>query len=48
MLFPVRLSVLLCLLGVAPAFAFSGRVVGADGTPLAGAEVSILGRSARS
>ena len=45
MLVPVRLSVLLCLLGVAPAFALTGRVVGADGTPLAGAEVSILGRS---
>ena len=42
---PCRLAALLCLLSVAPAFAFTGRVVGADGTPLAGAEVSVLGRS---
>ena len=32
------------LLGATPALALTGRVVGPDGTPVAGAEVSILGR----
>ncbi len=39
------LALLLSLFAVAPAFALTGRVVRPDGTPVAGAEVSILGRT---
>ncbi|HUU34491.1 MAG TPA: TonB-dependent receptor, partial [Vicinamibacterales bacterium] len=38
------LALLFLLVVAAPALALTGRVVAADGTPLAGAEVSILGR----
>jgi vitamin B12 transporter len=42
-----RLSVLVCLLlsTAAPAFAWDARLVTADGSPVAGATVSILGRT---
>ena len=40
---PACLLVVVWLLGVTPAVALTGRVVAADGTPIAGAEVSILG-----
>lgn len=38
------LVLLAFLVGVSPATALTGRVVGADGRPVAGAEVTILGR----
>ncbi len=41
-LVPFLLFILLCR--VAPAAALTGRVVKADGAPVAGAEISILGR----
>jgi len=41
---PLLLSVAATLLAIAPALAFTGRVVDAAGQPIAGAEVSILGR----
>jgi outer membrane receptor protein involved in Fe transport len=40
-----RLFVLAWCLAATPALAFTGRVVGSDGQPIAGAEVSILGRA---
>jgi outer membrane receptor protein involved in Fe transport len=42
---PVRLLVVVWCLAAVPAFALTGRVVDAGGTPVAGAEVSILGRA---
>jgi len=41
---PVLLSIVATLLGAAPALAFTGQVVDAGGQPIAGAEISILGR----
>ena len=41
---PSVLLVLLLLLRASPAAALTGRVVNADGLPIVGAEISILGR----
>ena len=42
---PVRWLVVVWCLAAVPAFALTGRVVDAGGSPVAGAEVSILGRA---